>query len=183
MDLYAYTQIDDLEYILKQQNINIPRLRGLRLMRNEKLVSDEQIHSYIKQKILNLAAKIIEQGSMNMWSSSKVGTKTKQLVYDSQNNVVDIIWTNIHGRKRKWLKHEIKKGIKIVKKQFETFNSYIGKDVLYAHARIGDIWMWDYCKGHLLEQHPDYLDRAVDSYDGTYCDIYFKINGGNNNNG
>jgi len=43
MDLGAYAQIDSLEQILRQNNINVPRLRGLRLMSEEKPVSREDI--------------------------------------------------------------------------------------------------------------------------------------------
>ena len=35
MDLYAYTQIDELEEIMKANDIEVPRLRGLRLMSKE----------------------------------------------------------------------------------------------------------------------------------------------------
>ena len=35
MDLFAYLQIEDLEKYLKDNNIEIPRLRGLRLMKDE----------------------------------------------------------------------------------------------------------------------------------------------------
>ena len=36
MDIGAYAQIDDLEQIMKDHNIDIPRLRGLRLMKDER---------------------------------------------------------------------------------------------------------------------------------------------------
>ena len=39
MDLGAYAQIEDLEQIMKDNNIEIPRLRGLRLMRNEEPIT------------------------------------------------------------------------------------------------------------------------------------------------
>ena len=43
MDLYAYSQIDKLEKIAKENNIEVPRLRGYRLMSEEEKVSDETI--------------------------------------------------------------------------------------------------------------------------------------------
>jgi hypothetical protein len=43
MDLYAYSQIDDLKKYLEENNINVPRLRGLRLMKDEEPVSEEKI--------------------------------------------------------------------------------------------------------------------------------------------
>ena len=36
MDLYAYTQIDELEELMKANDIEVPRLRGVRLMSQEK---------------------------------------------------------------------------------------------------------------------------------------------------
>ena len=35
MDLFAYSQIDDFDHLLKDNNIEIPRLRGVRLMSQE----------------------------------------------------------------------------------------------------------------------------------------------------
>ena len=43
MDLGAYANIELLEGIMKENDINIPRLRGLRLMKNEKPISKEDI--------------------------------------------------------------------------------------------------------------------------------------------
>ena len=43
MDLYAYSQIDKLKKYLEENNIDIPRLRGLRLMKEETPVSEEKI--------------------------------------------------------------------------------------------------------------------------------------------
>ena len=43
MDLYAYSQIDKLEKIAKENNIKVPRLRGYRLMSEEEKVSDKYI--------------------------------------------------------------------------------------------------------------------------------------------
>ena len=36
MDLFAYSQIDDFDHLLEDNNIEIPRLRGVRLMSQEK---------------------------------------------------------------------------------------------------------------------------------------------------
>ena len=37
MDLYAYSQIENLKHLLEENKIDIPRLRGLRLMKDEEL--------------------------------------------------------------------------------------------------------------------------------------------------
>lgn len=43
MDLGAYIQIGKLEHLLKENNIEIPRLRGLRLMKDEEKFTKEEI--------------------------------------------------------------------------------------------------------------------------------------------
>lgn len=48
MDLYAYGQIDDLKKYLEENNIDIPRLRGLRLMKDEELVAEKDIEEETK---------------------------------------------------------------------------------------------------------------------------------------
>lgn len=46
MDLGAYAQIEDLEKIMEENGISVPRLRGVRLMKNEKALTDEAIKEY-----------------------------------------------------------------------------------------------------------------------------------------
>ena len=48
MDLYAYSQIDKYKKYLEENNIGIPRLRGLRLMKEQKLVNEKDIEEEIK---------------------------------------------------------------------------------------------------------------------------------------
>lgn len=47
MDLLAYMQISDLEEIARKNNIEIPRLRGYRLMKNESIVSETDLEQYL----------------------------------------------------------------------------------------------------------------------------------------
>ena len=177
MDLYAYSQIEDLKLILEKQNINVPRLRGLRLMKNEEIVPQEKINEGINDSILYIVRQIVEQNSLTCWSSWKEGTKKKVLIYDKEKNVIGYHWNKIHGKKRKWIKWEIKKTKKAYQQQYDMFNSFVGKDVLYVHSRIGGN-NWNYFKGFELLKHPDYLKHVDDCFDSTYCDIYFKIRGG-----
>lgn len=181
MDLFAYTQIEDLEEILKRQNINVPRLRGLRLMKDENIVSEEQMAEMIHDDILNIVCRIIEHGSLNCWSSWKDDTRNDILIrknvvheWGIEREVVGYRWNKIHGKKRKWIKFEIKQTKKRVKKQYEMWNRYVGQDVLYVHSRCGGD-NWNYFGANKLLIHPDFLDRCDDYWDGTYCDIYFKI--------
>ena len=60
MDLYAYSQIENLKQYLKDNNIEVPRLRGLRLMKKEEIVSTEDnlFNRYAGQNVLYVHARI-----------------------------------------------------------------------------------------------------------------------------
>ena len=47
-------------------------------------------------------------------------------------------------------------------------------NVLYIHARIGGR-NWETYGGKDLEKQPWFLEKVNDHFDGTYCDIYAKI--------
>lgn len=126
MDLYAYSQIDKLKKYLEENNIDIPRLRGLRLMKEETPVSEEKIKEYAE----NFSKYIILAG--------------------------------------------YEQALKRVKKQYDIFNKYVGKNVLYVHARVGGA-NWDFFGMDEITKHPLYLERVDDYFDSTYCDIYFKL--------
>ena len=49
MDLGAYMQIGDLEQLAKANNIEVPRLRGYRLMKDEEPLSAKQIKEMAKE--------------------------------------------------------------------------------------------------------------------------------------
>lgn len=174
MDLGAYAQIEDLNSILLEQDISIPRLRGLRLMKNEKKVSNEDVGSMIRAEILDMVTDIVEQGCRWFWCSWKADTRNDILIRNEDRQVVDYRLDKIHGKKRKKIKFEIKKIKRAFKQQYELFNKYAGEDVLYVHARIGGPNWFTY-GGDELTKHPDYLDMCDDAYDDTYCDIYFRL--------
>ena len=50
MDLGAYVQIEDLSEVMKTNGISVPRLRGLRLMSEEKPLTKEEIEEQIKRQ-------------------------------------------------------------------------------------------------------------------------------------
>ena len=137
MDLYAYSQIDKYKKYLEENNIDIPRLRGLRLMKDEEPVSEEKIKEYAEDfsKYIILAG--IDSASKD---------------------------------KRKRYEHALKR----VKKQYGIYNKYVGKNVLYVHARVGGA-NWDFFGMDEITKHPLYLERIDDFFDSTYCDIYFKL--------
>lgn len=140
MDLYACSQIDKYKKYLKENNIEIPRLRGLRLMKDETPVSEDEIKECVESVAL-----------------CRYSKKAKSI-------------NDLHGKARKKYKLLLKQA----KKQYGIFNKYVGKNVLYVHARLGGS-NWSYCGGSELEKHPLYLERVDDYYDNTYCDIYFRI--------
>lgn len=183
MDLGAYVRIDELGEIAKKNGIDAPRLRGYRLMKDEEPVSEEEIREMEKATEINTVKNLCEAepfwSSDPAWYTSDRWTrylKDYYLIKDSDDDYIDIRWNRIHGKKRKVLKFEIKKAKRAVRNQWDMWNKYAGQDgVLYIHSRIGGN-NWNYYKGHeKVEKQPWFLDRADDSFDSTYCDIYAKI--------
>lgn len=176
MDLVAYMQIDDLSELLNSTGITIPRLRGLRLMSNEKRIPESEIKKLIKQE----EVAIIEQLCRSFWNpnsgfmeySSRTDYITKYYISHDQKHIK---WNKIHGKKRKMAKYALKKNAKNIRASLDTFNKYAGsKDVLYVHARIGGN-NWKYYQGDKIAQSPAYIEHVDDWLDDTYCDIYLKI--------
>lgn len=187
MDFGAYAQIDDLEHIMKDNNIDIPRLRGLRLMKDEKPLEKWEREEVIKEDILWNVQSLIRGCPKWDWNScvTELSSKTDALCdyylwYDvdeyGYHNYVDIRWDVIHGKKRKACKYVIKKVKKRVKEQFDMWDKYAGRDdVLYIHARLGSgNWRYYDCD-KIIKGQPWYLDHCEDHFDCTYVDIYAKI--------
>ena len=186
MDLTAYTQIDDLEQIAKDNNIEVPRLRGYRLMKDEESVSKEEINEMIKYGAISVCEHLC--CSIPFWNGDsdchEYGPRTdalrdyyliKTTDEEGYTSYTDIRWDRIHGWKRKVLKFEIKKKTRRVQKQYEIWNKYAGKEnVLYVHARIGG-GNWEPYGGDELSKMPWFLDKVDDCWDETYCDIYASI--------
>lgn len=189
MDMGAYAQIETLEQIAKENGIEVPRLRGYRLMKNEEPVSKEEIENMFQSAAVNACEDLCT--SEPFWNPNATcnsfctETDRKRDYYLTKAKDEDgyeyhngIRWDRIHGKKRKILKHEIKKAKRAIIKQYETFNKYAGReDVLYIHSRMGGgNWKYfDYAKKRELETQPWFLERVDDSFDSTYCDFYAKI--------
>lgn len=176
MDLGAYINIGDLSIVAEKNGINISRLRGYRLMKNEyePIDIDEEIKNFNKYIIEDLVTSIPAwsiNSSMREWNS-ETGKKVHKF-YDFKNERIK--WENIHGKHRKNLKYVLKIKRLEIKEQFDLFNKYLGReDILYIHARLGSrnwsgIHYWDYKK------EPWYIDGIDDCFDDSYCDIYAKI--------
>lgn len=180
MDLGAYAQIDDLSAIMKENNISVERLRGLRLMANEEPISDEKIEEQAAQiGFLNCESLCEANFVLDPWSfelSSRTNQiKKKYLIKNEEGSYVGVHWDRIHGKKRKAFKYVIKSARKRVWNNLSIFNKYCGRnDVLYIHARIGG-GNWAYYGGSKITEQPWFLERVDDPFDGTYCDIYAKI--------
>ena len=187
MDLGAYAQIDDLEQIMKDNGIEIPRLRGLRLMKDEAPFTKEDLEEVIKDDILWEVKSLIRGCPKWDWNScvTELSSKTDALCdyylwYDVDeygcHKYVDICWDRIHGKKRKACKYVIKKVKKRVKEQFDMWNKYVDRDdVLYIHARLGSGNWGGYDCDKIVKGQPWYLDHCEDHFDCTYVDIYAKI--------
>ena len=186
MDLGAYVQIDDLEKIAKDNNINIPRLRGYRLMKDEEPVSSENLKALMKGCEVEVCKCLC--CSYPFWDANSCCSQyslytdylcnyylIKSIDEDGYKRYTDIRWDRIHGWKRRVLKFEIKKQKKRIKEQFDMWNKYVGReDVLYIHARIGG-YNWNDYNGNELMKQSWFLDKIDDYGDDTYCDIYALI--------
>ena len=180
MDLYAYAQIDELEEIMKANNIEVPRLRGLRLMSKETpeynyvpnnlefdVLKDWVASDFGRDKVFQVYSSWARELTERLSHVSKID--------DDGDEVRKINWNMLGRKDKKYLKLEIKHRIKEYRKQFETFNKYCGRDdVLYIHARIGG-GNWSYYDGPELSKQPWFIEKVDDAFDSTYCDIYAKI--------
>lgn len=174
MDLGAYVQIEDLHEIAKKNGIEVPRLRGYRLMKDEEpITSIDEFYSNIELSVCkDLCC------SIPFWSAHAdcfEWSRYTDYIVEYYTNESSPRWDRIHGWKRRVLKTEIHNLRKRVKKQMDTFNKYVGReDILYIHARIGGgNWSSYYDK---VVTQPWFIEKVDDCYDSTYCDIYAKIN-------
>ncbi len=194
MDLYAYTQIDRLAAIAEKNGIDIPRLRGYRLMSEERAITSGEIEEAINDVLMQVYEKTVtsvprfrSDSHMREFSPATDRLEKKYLIRRnvtqeredgttfSYQHTVGFRWNLIHGKNRKCLKHALKKKAKAVRKSLETFNKYVGReDVLCVHARIGG-WNWAYFGGGDIESQPWFIEKVDDYFDDTYCDIYVKI--------
>lgn len=181
MDLGAYIQISELEEVAKANGIEVPRLRGYRLMVNESPISDEDIRGIIdgnNEWIYKMSCcsvpRFYPENSMHEFSLKTDRIKKKYLIVKDEK-IVGFRWDLLHGKARKRVKLAIKRGEKRVRAQMGVFNKYAGREgVLYIHARIGGA-NWVYYGGNALEKQPWFIEKVDDHFDSTYCDIYARI--------
>lgn len=184
MDLYAYSQIKNLEHILTKNNIEIRRLRGLRLMKDEEPITSEEIEKIVKDTKLENAIRWLKQKSWNYWSSQRDDNIHKAFIYRKvkeddedvfEKKIVAIDWSKVNRKDRNAIKLKNKEDEKRIRTNFEMFNSYVGKNVLYVHTRQGGGNRPYY---PIDTKHPMYLSDCDDYWDSTYCDIYYDLTKG-----
>jgi hypothetical protein len=183
MDLGAYTQIENLDKIAKENGIEVPRLRGYRLMKDEKPID---INEVIQER--NVEANCCIDLCECFWNPnagwSECSTETKELCskyvinYDQrweENSNMSVRWDLLTPEQTEILVRQIKKKMKDITKQFKMWNKYAGKeDILYIHSRIGG-GNWRPYDGPKLRKQSWFLGKVDDAYDCTYCDIYARI--------
>ena len=147
MDLYAYSQIEDLGKIADANGIDIPRCRGYRLMSEETPITEEEIERLARRSY----------------------RETKQLCTPTSH------WHIVGIDNRREIKGKARHYAKLTRKQLHAFNKYAGKEgILMVHARIGGA-NWRYYGGPLLAMKPWFIEKVDDGADDTYCDIYVRI--------
>ena len=178
MDLHAFTQIEKYDPIATANGINVPRLRGYRLMSEEKAETEEDA----MKAMLDRAFYVDLATSCPAFAINPCGyelsRRTKQIrkKYLTKDET-GLRWDKLHGKKRKNAKYLVKTMTRKTKVQLSAYNKYAGQEgVLYIHARIGG-YNWNQYGGKDLEKEPWFLEKVDDAYDGTYCDIYARVSG------
>jgi hypothetical protein len=177
MDLGAYVQIEDIEQIAKDNGIEVPRLRGYRLMKDEEYIDYSDMFEDIDIDSVKALCESVPFWSMYpRYSESWEYTDyLKHLFLEYKDNKpIRVRWERIHGWKRKTLKLAIHNRKKRIKAQYDMWNKYVGReDILYIHSRIGgNNWP---IYAHDVLGKPWFIERVDDSFDSTYCDIYARI--------
>lgn len=183
MDLYAYAQIDNLEHILKENSIEIPRLRGIRLMSEENQISKEEIDVILHAIEIDICKEACQSiprfrpdNAILEWSSATRRLLKKYMIVDG-TEYVGFRWELLHGKNKKAVKYSVKRKQRQALKCIEAQNKYAGReDVICVHARIGGN-NWNYYGGNEIAKQPWFLDKADDLWDSTYCNIYCRVEG------
>ena len=184
MDLEAYARIEELNHLLTDNGIEIPRLRGITLCTEQTPYTDEDI----AREIISVESDAYTEAVQSDWrccgwfefsdrtehNIKKYGIKVPCDEYPDfpfwKPN-----WDLIHGRKRKALKFILKKSRRHFERFVEVYNKYSGiPNVLRIHARLGSN-NWTYFNCHWIEQQEWFIEKVDDYWDSTYCDIYIRI--------
>ena len=174
MDLGAYAQIADIQKIAEANGINVPRLRGYRLMANEQEVNIEDWERKAVQEVYRRGCCSIPRFTPDscIYEYSSETDRIGRKFIDKDG---EFRWSLLHGKRRKNMKFAVKKMRRAVHSQADAWNRYAGQpDVLYIHARIGGK-NWHAYGGEKLRRQPWFIEKVDDWFDETYCDIYARI--------
>lgn len=195
MDLYAYAQMEDYVELAKANGIEVPRLRGYRLMEDEERLSEKDVEAGMDEARMRAYRNVLTSDppfSINPYSytfCSATDRRKKKYLIVEKKELTDkaagvpytttvtkgIRWDLLHGKKRKAVKYHVKKEMEREKRQLELWNRYAGqKNVLYIHARIGTS-NWSGITWKNFASAPWFLDGCDDAFDRSYCDIYAKV--------
>lgn len=179
MDLGAYANIENLSAIASANGIDVPRLRGYRLMAEEEPIAKKELEEEIRRSQLYEIEAMFREIAPGCYEHSQRTRRLvrKYMVLDGDGYFpTGIRWDRLHGKRRKKAKYLMKQVAKEVLAQYDVFNKYCGRnDVLYIHARLGGAnWIY-YNKNGVIETRPWFLEKIDDAFDSTYCDIYARI--------
>ena len=175
MDLGAYANINELSEIAKANNIEVSRFRGYRLMKDEEPVTEDMIKDMSNTILVDWFRSYLGREYIpGIGVCYSFNNKKAKKYFKMIDKIEYLDWSKIHGKMRKNLKFAKKFITKETRDQWNMWNKYCGKNVLYIHAKQGrsnwsDTTYLDYMDKDW------YLDGCNDSYDSCYCDIYAKI--------
>ena len=177
MDLGAFAQIHELKHIMDENGIEVERLRGLRLMKDEKPFTEDVVARALAECEARACEQMAREKDGWVEWSWETDLKVKKYIYTEDGNR-KVRWNKLHGKKRKRVKYLLKRYRKTTEANYKAWNRHCGRpDVLYIHARIGGS-NWRFYGVPQIEQQPWFIERADDIFDSSYCDIYAKIKEG-----
>lgn len=168
----------ELELLLDQLGISREiRLRDLELMTDQKTVSDQELQTLLYNCNLLQANNILNYNHNGYCSWSK-RYRHKAIKYDNMwSYPISYDLSKVHGKLKKRLKLQFKHTKKKLDLQYDLFNQFVGKKVLYVCTRLGNYnWCRSYRDEYLkMIHHPKFLGMAEDTFDCTYCEFYFDV--------
>lgn len=165
MDLIAFIHKGDLDGLAKANGIDVPRLRGYRLMKDEKPVDEAFIQECIKAET-----------DYRLDSTDRTITSMIEYLIDHDLSAIRSEAMDLVHELREYSRYEGR-----LREQYDMWNKYAGReDVLMIHSRMGGC-TFTYLDAngdrqtYDLRMQPWYLGCVNDAFDGTYVDIYAKI--------
>ena len=176
MAIGAYKQIEELSELAIKNGIDVPRLRGYRLMSEEQPMTKEDYaeldHNVEIESAINFTACFCKGHfyPKEIYRYNAAQRKREHEWIDKEKDCIN--WDVIHGKTRRAFKLFIKQEKRKAMAQQALFDRYAGqKNILYIHARLGNLnWHPE------LESQPWFICKIDDAYDCTYCDIYARLN-------